>query len=63
MLDWLHDCYFAAVGGDSPSFEAWPSNRGKRSRTMTGETILKNSDQSTTSTNTFWPCGDALLGR
>ncbi|KAL9578169.1 MAG: hypothetical protein Q9212_005891 [Teloschistes hypoglaucus] len=27
MLDWLHDCYFAAVGGDSPSFEAWPSNR------------------------------------
>ncbi|KAL8664183.1 MAG: hypothetical protein Q9202_003261 [Teloschistes flavicans] len=34
MLDWLHDCYFAAVGGDSPSFEAWPSNRGKRSRTI-----------------------------
>ncbi len=29
MLDWLHDCYFAAVGGDSPSFEAWPSNRGE----------------------------------
>ncbi|KAL8995208.1 MAG: hypothetical protein Q9169_004996 [Polycauliona sp. 2 TL-2023] len=27
MLDWLHDCYFAAVGGDSPSFEAWPSDR------------------------------------
>ncbi|KAL8834501.1 MAG: hypothetical protein Q9205_003096 [Flavoplaca limonia] len=27
MLDWLHDCYFAAVAGDSPSFEAWPSNR------------------------------------
>ncbi|TAQ87400.1 hypothetical protein B7494_g4299 [Chlorociboria aeruginascens] len=25
MLDWLHDCYFAAVAGDSPSFEAWPS--------------------------------------
>ena len=28
MLDWLHDCYFAAVAGDSPSFEAWPSNQG-----------------------------------
>ncbi|KAL8801457.1 MAG: hypothetical protein Q9182_004423 [Xanthomendoza sp. 2 TL-2023] len=28
MLDWLHDCYFAAVAGDSPSFEAWPSDRG-----------------------------------
>ena len=22
--DWLHDCYFAAVGGDSPTFECWP---------------------------------------
>ncbi|KAI4118347.1 MAG: hypothetical protein LQ338_007424, partial [Usnochroma carphineum] len=27
MLDWLHDCYFAAVAGDSPSFEAWPTNQ------------------------------------
>jgi kynurenine formamidase len=25
MLDWLHDCYFAAVGGDAPSFERWPT--------------------------------------
>lgn len=25
MLDWLHDCYFACVAGDAPSFEAWPS--------------------------------------
>lgn len=25
MIDWLHDCYFAAVAGDAPSFEAWPS--------------------------------------
>jgi hypothetical protein len=24
MRDWLHDCYFAAVAGDSPTFEAWP---------------------------------------
>ena len=22
--DWLHDCYFSAVGGDSPTFECWP---------------------------------------
>ncbi|CAF9926608.1 MAG: hypothetical protein HETSPECPRED_006368 [Heterodermia speciosa] len=28
MLDWLHDCYFAAVAGDAPSFEAWPSGKG-----------------------------------
>lgn len=28
MLDWLHDCYFATVAGDSPTFEAWPSNQG-----------------------------------
>lgn len=21
---WLHDCYFAAVAGDSPTFEMWP---------------------------------------
>lgn len=26
MLDWLHDSYFAAVSGDMPSFEAWPSH-------------------------------------
>ena len=24
ILDWLHDCYFAAVAGDSPTFEVWP---------------------------------------
>jgi len=24
MKDWLHDCYFAAVAGDAPSFECWP---------------------------------------
>lgn len=24
MLDWLHDCYFAAVAGDAPAFECWP---------------------------------------
>ncbi|KFY21748.1 hypothetical protein V493_07140 [Pseudogymnoascus sp. VKM F-4281 (FW-2241)] len=27
MVDWLHDSYFAAVAGDAPSFEAWPSMR------------------------------------
>ena len=25
MKDWLHDCYFAAVGGDQPAFERWPT--------------------------------------
>ena len=29
MLDWLHDCYFAAVAGDAPSFEAWPTSEGE----------------------------------
>jgi hypothetical protein len=29
IIDWLHDCYFAAVAGDSPAFEAWPS-QGER---------------------------------
>ncbi|EAA66172.1 hypothetical protein AN1054.2 [Aspergillus nidulans FGSC A4] len=24
ILDWLHDSYFAAVAGDSPTFECWP---------------------------------------
>jgi hypothetical protein len=24
MLNWLHDCYFAAVSGDAPAFECWP---------------------------------------
>jgi hypothetical protein len=27
MIDWLHDCYFSAVAGDSPSFEAWPTEQ------------------------------------
>ncbi|KAF2810797.1 uncharacterized protein BDZ99DRAFT_462116 [Mytilinidion resinicola] len=26
MMDWLHDCYFSAVSGDAPTFEAWPSH-------------------------------------
>ncbi|EED17439.1 conserved hypothetical protein [Talaromyces stipitatus ATCC 10500] len=25
MIDWLHNCYFAAVAGDAPAFERWPS--------------------------------------
>ncbi|PGH36805.1 hypothetical protein GX50_00262 [[Emmonsia] crescens] len=25
MIDWLHDCYFAAVAGDAPAFERWPT--------------------------------------
>lgn len=25
MKDWLHDCYFSAVGGDQPAFERWPT--------------------------------------
>jgi hypothetical protein len=29
ILDWLHDCYFAAVAGDAPAFEAWPTHEGK----------------------------------
>lgn len=24
VRDWLHDCYFAGVAGDSPTFEVWP---------------------------------------
>lgn len=30
MVGWvrLHDCYFAAVAGDAPAFEAWPSKGG-----------------------------------
>lgn len=29
MLDWLHDCYFAAAAGDAPSFEVWPSQQSE----------------------------------
>ena len=25
MIDWLHDSYFSAVGGDAPAFECWPT--------------------------------------
>jgi len=27
VKDWLHDAYFAAVAGDAPSWEAWPTNQ------------------------------------
>lgn len=27
MVDFLHDNYFAAVVGDTPAFEAWPTNQ------------------------------------
>ncbi|MCJ1285300.1 hypothetical protein MMC26_004640 [Xylographa opegraphella] len=36
MLDWLHDCYFAAVAGDAPTFEAWPTQEGK----ITSTTVI-----------------------
>jgi len=26
IKDWLHDSYFAAVAGDAPTFEAWPTH-------------------------------------
>ena len=32
IKDWLHDCYFAAVAGDAPAFEAWPSHESKSLR-------------------------------
>lgn len=25
VLDWIHDCYMAAIATDSPTFEVWPS--------------------------------------
>jgi hypothetical protein len=28
MVEWLHDCWFAAVAGDAPSFECWPTKTG-----------------------------------
>lgn len=28
MIDFLHDNYFSAVGGDAPAFEAWPTDKG-----------------------------------
>lgn len=28
VLEWLHDCYFAAVAGDAPTFECWPPIAG-----------------------------------
>ncbi|MCJ1358895.1 MAG: hypothetical protein MMC33_008895 [Icmadophila ericetorum] len=27
MVDWLHDCWFAVVAGDQPSFESWPTKQ------------------------------------
>lgn len=34
VIDWLHDSYFAAVAGDSPTFEAWPSHEGSSARSL-----------------------------
>ena len=27
MADFLHDNYFSAVAGDTPAFEAWPTDK------------------------------------
>lgn len=47
MLDWLHDCYFAAVAGDAPAMEAWPTKerkccerQGSFQRTLTTYRVL-----------------------
>ncbi|KAL8951173.1 MAG: hypothetical protein Q9222_002833 [Ikaeria aurantiellina] len=63
MLDWLHDCYFAAVGGDAPAFEAWPSNRGMDSTQLMLESMKAHFLQNITFMNTFWLCGAVLLGK
>lgn len=34
MLDFLHDNYFAAVAGDAPAFESWPSAGGTNAHTF-----------------------------
>ncbi len=34
VLDWLHDSYFAAVAGDAPAFEAWPTHEGRACSTL-----------------------------
>lgn len=31
MVDWLHDCYFSAVGGDVPAFERYPFTQSSES--------------------------------
>lgn len=62
MIDWLHDCYFAAVAGDSPSFEAWPSNRGKGLRYCLNHRMT-DENQSIISMNICWLCGVVLLER
>ncbi|KAK5170344.1 uncharacterized protein LTR77_004931 [Saxophila tyrrhenica] len=31
-IDWLHDCYFAAVAGDTPTFELWPTPKDHYNR-------------------------------
>jgi hypothetical protein len=36
ILDWLHDCYFATVGGDAPAFEAWPTHESECKRLVCG---------------------------
>ncbi len=41
MLDWIHDCYFSAVAGDAPSFEAWPSKAGKTSSYTSNNFVLR----------------------
>lgn len=33
IKDWLHDCYFATVAGDAPTFEAWPTHAGELIKT------------------------------
>ena len=36
VKEWLYNGYFAAVAGDAPSWEAWPSLQGKFCRSPEG---------------------------
>lgn len=45
IKEWLHDCYFAAVAGDAPTFEAWPTHAGMCRRILpkiAGLTMMQN---------------------
>ena len=62
MLDWLHDCYFATVAGDSPTFEAWPTNQGVSMSIFYPSVSSTNSNHQTiTFTNTYLQCGAGKL--
>lgn len=61
VVDWLHDCYFSAVAGDAPAFEAWPTHEGGSATQVLLNLCADRIVQIIIFTSTFWLFGACPL--